>query len=255
MRIIDFHTHLDGRWFEQPLPEEDEFLEGLDRCGVEQACIFTLMGFYGDCRRHNDLLAERAGRHPRRLIPFATVDPKTGPPALEELERCLSRPVFRGVKLHPWLQAFAPSMVRETLVEILRCAARWNVPVLFHDGTPPYCTTFQIAAAARWVPECQVVLGHSGLSDYVYAAGQLLRDIPNLHACFCGPKSGELAYIVGCAGPDKVLFGSDFGICDWTLLAERLDEVMDAGLNEEILTRVLSGNAARLLRLDEMPRQ
>lgn len=255
MRVVDFHAHLDERWLAQPLPGEDEFLEGLDRCGVEKACIFTVMGFYGDCRRHNDLLAERAGRHPGRLIPFATVDPKGGPEALEELDRCLSHPVFRGVKLHPWLQAFAPSMVRETLVEILRRAAQWNVPVLFHDGTPPYSTTFQVAAAARWVPECSVVLGHSGLSDYVYAAGQLLRDIPNLYACFCGPKSGELGYLVDSAGPDKVLFGSDFGVSDWTLLAERLDDVMDASLDEETLGKLLSGNAARLLRLDHAPQQ
>ena len=62
--IIDFHTHLDDRWFDQPLMSQDDFLAALDRCGVEIACVFTLMGFYGDCPRANDLLAERASKSP-----------------------------------------------------------------------------------------------------------------------------------------------------------------------------------------------
>src|SRR5256885_200483 len=80
-----------------------------------------------------------------------------------------------------------------------RRAAAAGLPVLFHDGTPPYATTFQIAAAARWVPEATVVLGHAGLADYCLAAGQLVRDIPNLYACVCGPRAGDVRYLVDVA--------------------------------------------------------
>src|SRR5262245_3238388 len=114
MPIIDFHTHLDTHWFNQPMPSEKEFLQGLDRFDVEASCIFTLQRFYGDCPKHNDALAEHARHHPDRLIPFATVDPKLGDESVMELERCLADPLFRGVKFHPWLQAFTPSMVRST---------------------------------------------------------------------------------------------------------------------------------------------
>src|SRR5947207_1097718 len=169
MRIIDFHAHLDDYWLDKRLPTAANFVAALDRCGVESACVFTVMGFYGDCPRHNDALAARAASRPDRLIPFVTVDPKVGPAAVAELERCLADPRFRGVKFHPWLQAFAPSMVRPTMIELLECAARHHAPVLFHDGTPPYSTTFQVAAAARWVPQATVVLGHAGLSDYITA--------------------------------------------------------------------------------------
>jgi predicted TIM-barrel fold metal-dependent hydrolase len=253
MSIIDFHTHLDERWLNQALPSESEFLQNLDRFDIEAACIFTLQGFYGDCRRHNDALAERAARHPERLIPFATVDPKLGEESVAELERCLANPLFRGVKLHPWLQAFTPSMVKSTMTELLRCAARRSAPVLFHDGTPPYSTTFQIAAAARWVPEATVVLGHAGLSDYILAAGQLVRDIPNLYACVCGPKAGWVKFLVEIAGPDKLLFGSDFGFTDWTILAEFLDNIRHAELDRAALESILYGNAKRLLQLNRRP--
>ena len=249
MNIIDFHTHLDSHWFGMPLITESEFIDGLDRYGVERACIFTLMGLYGDCAEANESLAVHARAHPDRLAAFATVDPKLGRPAVDELERRLDDPVFRGVKFHPWLQAVAPSMVKDTMVEILKCAARHQAPVVFHDGTPPYCTTFQIAALARWVPEATIVLGHAGLGDYVYAAGQLIRELPNLYACFCGPKAGDLQYLVEAGGAEKVLFGSDFGFSDWKMLAERLDDVLEADLDETTRELVLHGNAARLLGL------
>jgi len=247
MKIIDFHTHLDSHWFDQPLISETEFLQGLDRLKVEQACVFTLMGFYGNCREHNDKLLAAAQRHPERLFPFVTVDPKLGREAVIELERCLGNPIFKGIKFHPWLQAFAPSMVRATMEKILELAATQKVPIIFHDGTPPYSTTLQIAEVARWRPDTNIVLGHAGLSDYLPLAGQLLRDIPNLYGCFCGPKAGELRYLVETAGAEKILFGSDFGIADWKLLAERLDAVLESGVGEAELRLILSGNAARLL--------
>jgi len=253
MRIIDFHTHFDDQWLGRATPSEAELLAGLDRFGVQAACVFTLSGLYQDCPRHNDALAALARRHPDRLIPFATVDPKCGMRAVDELERVLGDPVFRGVKFHPWLQAVAPSMVRETMVELLRSAARHRVPVLFHDGTPPYATTFQVAAVARWVPEATIILGHAGLSDYVHAAGRLVRDIPNLFACLCGPRAGEIRSLVDTAGAEKCVFGSDFGSADWTILAEFLDNLFEAGLDADILDRILYRNAAKLLHLEERP--
>jgi len=253
MRIIDFHTHLDEQWLGVPLPSREELLAGMDRLGVAISCIFTIQGFYGDCRRHNDALLEHAEQHPDRLIPFATVNPNEGTAAVEETERCLSNPIFRGVKFHPWLQVFAPSTVKETMAEILRCAARYDAPVLFHDGTPPYSTTFQVAALARSRPEATIVLGHAGLADYVYPAGQLIRDLPNLYGCFCGPRPGDLEYLLEVGGADKILFGSDFGVCEWLLLAERLDNVREAEIGDDVMKSVLFGNAERLLHLHDRP--
>ena len=253
MSIIDFHTHLDEAWLGNSLMNSEDFIAGLDKTGVDIACIFTMQGFYEDCPRHNDLLLKRADRYPDRLIPFATVDPKQGAQAVKETKRCLSNPRFRGMKFHTWIQSFAPSMVKETMIDILHCAAEHKVPVLFHDGTPPYATTFQIADLARQVPEADIVLGHAGLADYVYPAGQLLRDIPNLYACLCGPRCGDLQYLIQEAGSHKILFGSDFGIAEWLLLAERLDNVYAADLSPDDLHRVLYQNAARLLKLDQSP--
>jgi len=251
MRIIDFHTHLDDRWFDQPLLSEQAFIEGLDRCGIDIACVFTLMGFYEDCRAHNDKLAERADGYSGRLFPFITVDPKLDKAAIEELDRCIAAKKFHGVKLHPWLQSFAPSMIKPTMIEILKRAAAAQLPVIFHDGTPPYATTFQIAACARWVPEATIVLGHAGLADYTLAAAELARDTPNLYACVCGPRTADVRHIVETAGAHKVLFGSDFGLSDWMIIEDRLDSVRFAGLSDQQLAQVLFKTAAKLLHLEK----
>lgn len=245
--IIDIHTHLDERWLDTPLLTVNTFMAGLDRCGIEAACVFTLMGFYGDCPAANDRLVAEARRYPDRLIPFITVDPKLGAAAVAEVERCLTEPLFRGIKFHPWMQSFAPSMVRDTMTAILEIAGDRGLPVLFHDGTPPYSTTFQIAELARWCPNTIIILGHGGLADYVHAAAKLIRELPNLYACTCCPRAGDVLHLVRAGGGDKVVFGSDFGIADWSLLEDRLDDVLFAGLTPGEEQAVLRDNALRLL--------
>jgi predicted TIM-barrel fold metal-dependent hydrolase len=252
-RIIDFHAHLDERWLHVKCDSPTDVVRNLDRCEVEAACVFTIMGFYEDCVTHNEALLQRANEFPDRLIPFVTVDPKQGRAAVDELERRLANTRFRGVKFHPWLQAFASSMLRDTMMDILHVSAARNVPILLHDGTPPYSTTFQVAELARWSPTTTIVLGHAGSADYVDPAAQLIRDIPNLYGCYCGPRPGDLLHLVTLGGAEKVIFGSDFGAAGWRLLPERIDNVLEAGLEPDDLELVLHDNAERLLRLEEFP--
>ena len=55
------------------------------------------------------------------------------------------------------------------------------------------------------------------------------------------------------AGAHKVIFGSDFGFSDWTILAEFLDNVREANIDRESMEHILHKNAAQLLHLDERP--
>jgi predicted TIM-barrel fold metal-dependent hydrolase len=98
------------------------------------------------------------------------------------------------------------------------------------------------------VPEAKIVLGHAGLADYVVPAAQLLREIPNLYGCVCGPRCADVKYLVATAGAEKILFGSDFGLSDWLIIEDRLDAVRHAGLSEEQMRLILHENAAKLLR-------
>ncbi|MDD5679517.1 MAG: hypothetical protein PHW60_16230 [Kiritimatiellae bacterium] len=72
-------------------------------------------------------------------------------------------PKSRGDNEHPWLQAF--SMTYPNVVPVLSKAGELGMPVLFHDGTPPYSAPLQIAYAAEQGPQTTIILGHSGLDD------------------------------------------------------------------------------------------
>ena len=92
------------------------------------------------------------------------------------------------------------------------------------------------------------MLGHAGLADYTLAAADLIRDIPNLYGCVCGPRAGDVAHLVRTAGADKIIFGSDFGLSDWMIIEDRLDAVRFAALSEREMQLILHDNAARLLK-------
>lgn len=102
---------------------------------------------------------------------------------------------------------------------------------------------------SRWVPDAKIVLGHAGLADYTIPAGQLMRDIPNLYGCVCGPRTAGVKYLVDVAGSEKLLFGSDYGLSNALIIDDLLDSVRLAGLSEQDLQLILHDNAAKMLHL------
>lgn len=244
MRIIDAHTHFPGRRLgASPRPIaaiRDEFEEA----GLAGAWIFTTDGLYGDCPRHNDLLAEAVRGDRDFFVPFCTVDPHAGPDAAaRELERCRRDLAMPGVKLHPWLQAF--SLSHPAVVPILRRAGELGMPVVFHDGTPPYSTPLQIAAAAEQAPGTAVILGHAGLDDlYEDAILACLRH-KNVYLCGCSGSCGYLAEILRRAPAERLLFGSDGGFAA-DLVGQALDKYAATGAPESLLRRIFEENPRRL---------
>lgn len=207
MMVVDAHTHLmvgPG----QPLRTLEEFVAQLQALEVEKALLFTLEGLLGDPRPANDRLAEAAARYPDVLYPCCTVHPREGDRALAELHRCVQDLGMVGVKLHPWLQAF-PATDPAT-VAVVREAAALRVPVIFHDGTPPYCDTLQVAYLAEQLPEARVVLGHAGLGNFWPLALQAARRHPNLYLLVCGPPPLALREMARQVGTHRMLWGSDF---------------------------------------------
>ena len=153
--ILDFHTHIFApgvvaerdrwrardRWFGQlyanpraRLATGDDLLASMDEAGVAQAVIFGwAFADMGLCRETNDYVLAMARQHPRRLIPFAQVNPLGGERAVYELERCLAQG-GRGVgELMPDGQGFALDEPGP-LDGLIGLAAARSVPVLIHTN-------------------------------------------------------------------------------------------------------------------------
>ena len=229
--MIDFHVHQPStRWSYEPTA----FIGAMDELGTELSVVFTYDGLLHPSPAANDALARWVGAAPERMVAFATVDPRD-PSADQEIERCVRDLGMRGVKLHPWLQGF--SVHDDGLDRICRAAARLNVPVLFHDGTPPSSTPLQLATLARRHPETSIILGHGGLHDLWREAIAAVLSTGNVHLCMCATPGYAMRAIVAQCPLDRLLFGTD------------------AGLRPEPLPRYAMLRVAQLDELDLTPEQ
>jgi uncharacterized protein len=245
VRIVDAHTHLPGKLLgAAPRPAADLRRE-LEAGGVTTAWIFTTDGLLRDPAHHNGVLAAETRGHRDFFLPFCTVSPHDGAEdAITEMRRAVAEDGMRGLKFHPWLQSF--SLTNPAVVPILRAAGDLGLPVLFHDGSPPYSDPLQIAWAAEQAPGTTVVLGHAGLDDLTENAIRACVRNPNVHLCICCPSCGHIGEIARRAPVERLLFGSDggfaAGVVEWSVA--KLRAVVK---DEDTLAGILYRNAERLL--------
>jgi hypothetical protein len=240
--IIDCHTHHVGRSYAHL--GAGDLVESMDLYGVDHSVVFTLDGFFGDFRHHNDLLAQFVADRPGRLTGFATVYPRAAD-AADEVRRAVTELGMKGLKLHPWLQG--TSLLETFMDPIAEACAELDVPLLVHDGTPPYCTPLQFALLAERHPGLKVILGHSGLRDLWPEALAAGKRVPNIWLCLCGPPTYALQQLVDGVPHDRIVFGSDIGFGADYQLKHRLDQIRSLDLPPESLEAILGGNAQRLL--------
>ncbi len=181
------------------------------------------------------------------MLPFCTAciwEPVDGP---AEVRRCLAELNFRGVKFHPWLQGCSVSS--PVMDEIAEIAAEYEVPVLFHDGTPPFSLPSQMALLAQRHPRTQVILGHSGLMEHYREAAAAVQSTDNLWACLCGPHLAGMRHLLEHCPLDRLLWGSDAGyaIADVYQYRDPLMELL--GLTDTQREAIYDVNPKRLLRL------
>jgi uncharacterized protein len=246
--VIDFHVHQPAASADGSLPYSPlAYAEFVAALGVELSVTFTFDGLRRPGKAANDSLARFVADAEGRYVAFATVDP-VDPGAADEVIRCVRDYGMRGVKLHPWVQAF--SAHTPGLDPICDVAAELGVPVLFHDGTPPFSAPLQLAELARRHPRTTVVLGHGGLHDLWREALAAVQSTPNVHICLCAtPPYAMRALIAGCP-LERVLFGTDGGLApepNQRYVALRLRQFDLLELNDQQRRAILHDNPQRLL--------
>jgi predicted TIM-barrel fold metal-dependent hydrolase len=240
--IFDAHVHL-GHDIDGMVGELDDLLRLMDRYGISRANMFCLdepdrhPGF----RAGNDRTLAFAERSEGRLIPFVRLALDEGP--IEEATRCIDRGA-RGIKLHPRAQRFL--LNDERLAPVFALAAERRVPILIHGGRglPPIAD--HLRRLVDSYPEAQLIIAHGGIAD-----------LANLAACFAG-KAGvyfdtsvwspiDLLSFFRLVPPEQVVYASDFpyGQQPSSLLIS-LRTARVAGLDEEQIRNMLSGNALRI---------
>jgi predicted TIM-barrel fold metal-dependent hydrolase len=178
------------------------------------------------------------------------VDPRYRDMAVAEMRRCRRDLGMKGpLKLHPWLQGFSP--VEPLMDPIAETAIELGMPIMMHDGTPPYCTSLQVAALAARFPDLTVILGHSGLKDLWQTALAAAFRYPNIILCLCGTLPLGIERIVSKVDPERLLFGTDAGFGAARGNQEyRLGQILRLDIPDSVRRLILGGNARRIFNLD-----
>jgi predicted TIM-barrel fold metal-dependent hydrolase len=199
-----------------------------------------------------------AAEHSDVLVPFASVDPRTGASAVSLL-RDLVAAGARGLKLHPSLQAFAPNDT--TYYPLYATAAELGVPIVFHTGQTGigaglpggrgiklrYSDPMLLDDVAADHPALTIVLAHPSV-PWQDAAISIATHKANVYIDLSGwsPKYFPPQLVRAANGPlrHKVLFGSDFPLITpdrWLADFAKLD------IKPDVRPLILKDNAAALL--------
>ena len=244
--IVDCHTHWGTVWEQQTPGDPSRWLQVLDSHNVAKAVFMGHANFtrLDLCEQENTSLARMGQVFPDRLVPVGSCWPQMGEAGYAEARRCLEVLGLRGMKFHPWVQGL--STADPTLGRICALAGEVGVPVFFHDGTPCYSLSEQIAGLARRYPRTRFVLAHAGLL-WGWRSALLAARLPNVWLCLCGPHARAMELLASTANPERIVWGSDFGFGLADQIEYRLNLFTTTNVPEALQHSILEANALRLL--------
>jgi predicted TIM-barrel fold metal-dependent hydrolase len=245
--IIDAHTHLFGRWLNLRGIRPRDFVRIMDETGIDKACVFTLEGFF-DARGANDALAALAKEFEGRLYPFATVDPNMGDFAVKDLRRAVRKLGMRGLKIHPWLQAF--SLTNAYFLKVVEETIRLGIPIITHNGSPPYACPTQVGNLARKFPEAKLILAEAGLKDLWLDAVAVGKKYPNVYLCPAASPFSAVLEMVHSVPIGKLVFGTDLGFSQKEEVLLEIEKVRRLPLAEADREKIFSGNISTLVNFE-----
>ena len=248
--IIDTHTHWGTVWEDAYGTDPGYWLKCLDTYSVEKAILMGHRGLTSnsDIQKSNDIVKETCDRSGGRLYPVATVHPDFGEESVRELERCLKDIGMRGLKLHPWIQGC--STAGAIMDELIKICGKYEVPVIFHDGTPCYSMPSQIGGLALRFPETMFVLGHSGLLELWRSALSYGIRCNNLYFTMSGPHLAGIQAIVDSVCDDRIMWGSDYGFGQADSIGYRLHLMDHVHMPDKTRRKIMAQNAVKLFHLE-----
>ena len=228
------------------------------------AVVFTVdaLTATGHAPLSSERIVAEAALHSDVLIPFASVDPHTGPRAVGRL-RALVSAGARGLKLHPSLQAFDPGDT--FFYPLYECASDLGIPIIFHTGQTGigaglpggrgiklrYSDPMRLDDVAADHPRLTVIMAHPSV-PWQDSAIAIATHKSNVFIDLSGwaPRYFPTQLVRAANGPLKhqVMFGSDYPLISpdrWLAEFERLD------ISSDVRPLVLKANAARVLGLDQ----
>jgi hypothetical protein len=236
--VIDSHTHI-GEFplFNIKLNAHD-LVSIMDAWNIQKALVSTVP---------NSLTSKAVNEYKDILYGLVWINPHEGDHAAKLVDEAITKWGFKGLKMHPLIDGYLPD--QEIVFPIMDKASKYNVPILFHCGHPPWSLPWHFGNLAEIYPDVTIILGHMGHGHIVYINGAI--EVAKKHEKIILETSGmpmhsKIKEAVLKVGEHRVIYGSDtpFGHP-----AFEIKKVEVAGLTEKQLNLVLEQNALRIFHL------
>jgi predicted TIM-barrel fold metal-dependent hydrolase len=209
----------------------------------------------------NEEVAELAAENADVMIPFASIDPKSGTAGVREARRLIDHYGVKGFKFHPQFQEFFPD--DRTAYPLYEVIAEHELPALFHTGHSgmgtgmpggggirlKYGNPMHVDDVAVDFPTMPIVLAHPSWPWQDEALSMALHK-PQVYIDLSGwsPKyfPPQLVQFANTQLKRKVLFGTDYPL----LTPERwLADFAKIDIRDDVRPLILKRNAIDLLKL------
>ncbi len=250
--IIDSHLHLGTSMITTSNYKEADLLAALKKNGVDGAIVLPLPGASDEKAAHDEIAA-CVKKYPGKLWGAITLNPHVGDSYstrrteqqfFDEVERCVKKLKFVGIKLAPDTHCCAPNAPDAD--KVFRAAQEFDIPVISHTGLGiPNALPCLLIPPARKYPKVKIVMAHSGAYLFTPEAFVVAKECKNvwLETSWCAVH--RIKQMIDEIGPERVMYGSDkmenIGPC--------LAQYREIGLSPAVLERVLSGTAREVYKL------
>ncbi len=248
--VVDAHAHATSPQEVNPDVDRDGMVRGMDRLGVDVACISGSGSAVPDARFMNEATIQALRAYPSRFVGYTRIAPWDASQAEAQLEHCFRAAGIRHVKVHPNMYKYPVN--GEGFRPGFAFARKHGSVVLSHsEAQTDTCRPAVFDETARTYPDLQIIIGHAGNWGEAYKETvDVMKRHPNLWldtSGWCMTSLGVLEWVVGQIGPDRVLMGTDFVAIS---AAYGLGPILYARLSAEDKRKILGRNAARLFGLD-----
>jgi predicted TIM-barrel fold metal-dependent hydrolase len=248
--VVDVNAFI-GKWPYWPVPHSK-----FSQWGVDRACICSTRSLFVHWEDGNREVEAVTGQHPERMLPFACVGTfETSHRAADQKHdlKAYRERGFRGIRLYP--QHHSYHLLFESFIdEICEQAQSLRLPVLLslraimNWGVPSLDLHDMLSIVERHPGVPWILSGINYLHE-IRSVQLLLRRHSSVHletSCVMGYEAVQK--VVSECGYEQILFGSAAPLQHGRA---NLEKVLHARVNDLAREAILSGNARRLLGLND----
>ncbi len=239
--VIDAHMHF-GTFhnFFIPRPDVESLIQSARRIGIQRMYGSSLQAIRGDAEAGNAFAVALHREHPDAFFPYIVFKPNYPELAQQTIDLAESSGAKR-FKIHD--DGNDIPYDHENYFPLYEHANRTHSVILVHTFGKVHVLPM-MTMAARY-PEMKILLAHSGIVDEeCYRDAVRRHDNIFLETCSSMAWYGLLERLVGMAGPERVLFGTDMPFMSPD---QQIGRILFAKIPDDQKRQILGLNAQRLL--------